>query len=505
MIAACWIALALAQDAAGVRRDLDLVRVDWIAVAPPAFADALAPLRAHRARTGTAAVVRTDDVEARFGKGPEGIAKFVEAARPRFLLLAGDVDRVPTFVRKAAYVSETFASEADLATDQLFGVPAGRFPADSPEELRAMAEKTVEYETTLPPGPWRRRIAFVTGEGGFGAIVDGVIERQFETLVTDAIPAGYEVETAYAKASSNYFYYAPKFGENALRLLNEGPLFYAYVGHGLRDRLDDVRYKDFLYPILEAKDAAKVESRGGLPIMVCIACSTGEFDARIGDAIGETLFKRRRGPVAFIGGSRVTQPYGNALLGRHLIRQVFHGKSRTLGEAMAGAREAVLGKDESPLRLQADAHAAFVQGPGSLEPMRRDVVLHYNLFGDPGLVIRRPDDSLGVEARGVARPGRPLAVAGWAKDARRVTVTLDCPRNAFCKPTDLAEGDIEKAVARRYANANDKTLARAEFQVFDGAFEGTIELPADAKPGKYVLKVASDGAMGWREIELGTP
>lgn len=502
MIEALVLAALAAQEASWVRRDLDTLRADWLAVAPPAFADALAPLCAHRARSGSAAIARTDDVEARFGKGADGIAKLVAAVKPKHLLLAGDADRVPTFTRPSAYLSERFASEADLATDQLFGVPTGRFPADTVEELRAMAEKTVEYETRAPPGPWRRKIAFITGEGGFGALIDSVLEKQFSTLVADAIPAGYDIETAYAKPASKYFYYAPKFNENAVRLLNEGPLFYVYVGHGLRTRMDDVRYKDFLYPILEAKDVPKIDSKAGLPIMVSIACSTGEFDSRLSDAIGEDLFKRPRGPVAFIGGSRITQPYGNALLGRHLIGQIFHARARTVGEAMAGAKSAVLGPDDSALRTQADALAGFVQGPGSLEPMRKDVVLHYNLFGDPALVIRRPDHGLGVETKGVARPGRRLSVAGWAKDAPRVTLTLECPRDAFYKPTDLAEGDIEKAVARRYAHANDKVLARTEAPVFDGGFEAALDIPRDAKPGKHWLKVASDAAIGWREIEI---
>ncbi len=502
MMAAVFLALAAAQDASWVRRDLDRLRADWLAVAPPAFAEALAPLCAHRARTRAVAVVRTDDVEARFGKGPEGIAKLVASAKPKFLLLAGDADRVPTFTRNAAYVSEKYASDPDLATDQLFGAAAGRFPADTAEELRAMAEKTVEYETSPPPGAWRRKIAFITGEGGFGALVDSILERQFSTLVADAIPPGYEVETAYAKPSSKYFYYAPKFNENAVRMLNEGPLFYVYVGHGLRTRMDDVRYKDFLYPILEAKDVAKIESRAGLPLMVSIACNTGEFDSRLSDCIGEDLFKRRRGPAAFIGGSRVTQPYGNALLGRHLIGQVFHSKARTIGEAMAGAKDAVLGPDDSALRLQADALAGFVQGPGSLEPMRRDVVLHYNLFGDPALAIRRPDHDLGLTAPAAAKPGQTIAVSGGAKDAAGVTVTLECSRDAFYRPTELEEGDIEKAVARRYANANDKVLVRVRPAAYDGAFEAALVVPADAKPGRYWIKVASDAALGWRAIDI---
>ena len=502
MIAALCIALVAPQDAAWLRRDVDRVRADWVAVVPPAFVDALAPLCAHRARRLSTALVRTDDVEARFGKGPEGIAAFVASARAKYLLLAGDADKVPTFLRKSAYVSERFASDPDLATDQIFGAAAGRFPADTVEELRAMAEKTVEYETTTPPGPWRRRIAFVTGEGGFGALVDTVIERQFATLVADAIPAGYDIETAYAKPASPYFFYAPKFNENAVRLLNEGPLFYVYVGHGMRTRMDDVRYQDFLYPILEAKDAARVDVKAGLPIMISIACNTAEYDARLSDAIGEELFKRRRGPVAFIGGTRITQPYGNALLGRHLIRQVFQSKARTVGDAMAGAREAVLGADDSPLRLQADALAALVQGPDSLEPMRKDVVLHYNLLGDPALAIRRPDEGLEVEPRGPARAGRPLVLAGWAKDAPRVTISLECPRDRFWKSTELGEGEIEQAVARRYATSNEKALVRIDVPVFDGAFEASITIPSTAKAGRYFLKVASDGALGWREIEI---
>ncbi|HEX7896321.1 MAG TPA: C25 family cysteine peptidase [Planctomycetota bacterium] len=499
------LSLVAAQDATWVRRDLDVLRADWLAVAPPPFTDALAPLCARRARTFKVAVARTDDVEARFGKGPEGIARLVAAAKPKYLLLAGDADRVPTFTRNSAYVSERFASDPDLATDQLFGVPTGRFPADTAEELRAMAEKTVAYETAPSPGGWRRRIAFITGEGGFGPLIDTVLERQFSTLVADAIPAGYDVETAYAKPASKYFYYAPKFNENAVRLLNEGPLFYVYVGHGMRERMDDVRYKDFLYPILGSKDAARIDSRGGPPIMVSIACNTGEFDSRLSDCVGEELFKRRRGPVAFVGGTRVTQPYGNALLGRHLIGQVFHARARTIGEAMAGAKEAVLGADDSALRTQADALAGFVQGPGSLEPMRRDVVLQYNLFGDPALVIRRPDHDLAVEAPKTAKPGATIRVSGAAEDAADVSLTLECGRDAFCRPTDLEEGDLEKAVARRYANANDKVLVRLRPRAYDGAFEAALDIPRDAKPGRYWIKVASDTALGWREIEISSP
>ncbi|HYF01656.1 MAG TPA: hypothetical protein VEJ18_22235, partial [Planctomycetota bacterium] len=79
-----------------VRRDLDRLRADWLAVAPPEFAAVLEPLCELRARTMSVAVVRVDDLEKAHDRGAEGISKLVAAVRPRFLLLAGDVPLVAT-------------------------------------------------------------------------------------------------------------------------------------------------------------------------------------------------------------------------------------------------------------------------------------------------------------------------------------------------------------------------------------------------------------------------
>src|SRR6185503_7171392 len=256
-----------------VERDLDKIDAQYLAIAPPTFADELDLLLDHRSKTLKAAVARTDDIAARYGPGAEGVAKLIKRVGPKFVLLAGDADAVPTFICKSGYVSERFASDPDLATDYLYGAVTGRFPADTVEELRSMAARTVEYETTLPAGRWQKRISFVTGEANFGTVIDDVLERQFNSVVTGKIPMAYDVDTAYAKPASKYCYFPPKFGANALRMLNDGALFYAYVGHGYRDGFDDVRFKDDVYPILEKKHVKEIDVREGLPIMVVIACS----------------------------------------------------------------------------------------------------------------------------------------------------------------------------------------------------------------------------------------
>jgi len=484
-----------------VERDLEKVSARYLIVAPPAFAESLDSLCDHRSKNYRVAIVRTDDIVAKYGPGPEGIAKLVQRVDPRFLLLAGDVEAVPTFIRKSEYVSDRFATDPDLATDHLFGPPAGRFPAKTADELKSMIAKTVEYETTLPPGRWQKKINFVTGEANFGALIDDVLERQFNAVVAGKIPPAYDVEAAYAKPASKYCYYPPKFAANALRMLNDGSLFYAYVGHGYRTGFDDVRYKDDSYPIFETKSVNDVEIREGLPIMVVIACSTGEYDSDGGDCIGESLFKRRRGPVAFIGGSRTTQPYGNGLFSHKLVEQVFAHQAATIGEALWAAKAAVIEKDTSPLRLQADAIATTIQGPGSLEPMRKDVILQYNLLGDPALRIRRPADGLELMPHGNPGPGRTFSVEGVAKTGP-VELTFECPRDKFVHPVDLVGDTAEEQIARRYANANNKVVAKATASVADGRFDAEIELPEKLKPGKYFLKAYGPGTVGFREIVI---
>jgi hypothetical protein len=275
------------------------------------------------------------------------------------------------------------------------------------------------------------------------------------------------------------------------------------VGHGLRTCLDDVHYKGVNYPIFSSKDVKDVDVKAGLPIMVAIACYTGEFDSKTSDAIGEELLKRRRGPVAFIGGSRVTQPYGNALLGHAFVARIFQKKAATLGEALWGAKAAVLERDDSPLRRQADAVAAMIQLPQSLEPMRKDVVQHYNLLGDPALVVQRPTDDMEIETLGVPRPGGKLVVQGRSAEGP-VELTLECARDKFCRPTTLEGEGLEKQLARRYANANNKVIVKTEAAARDGAFEAEIRIPEAIKPGKYYVKSFSPatGGVGSKEIEI---
>ncbi len=133
--------------------------------------------------------------------------------------------------------------------------------------------------------------------------------------------------------------------------------------------------------------------------------------------------------------------------------------------------------------------------------MRKDVVRHYNLLGDPALKIRRPADTMELAARGFPGAGRTFYATGRAKDGP-VEVTFECARDKFCRPVDLEGEDLEKQIARRYANANNKVVVRSPTAAKDGQFEVEVELPDALKPGKYFLKAYTPGAIGAREVVI---
>jgi len=479
-------------------------RVDYLILAAEPFVDRLDELAAHREAQGYAVgIVSMAGVRKSF----ESIRTFLAHAAenwakpaPSFLLLVGDADGVPAEIRESSY--REFRSEERLATDFDYACPlregepllhVGRFPCDTPEELQAMVRKTIRYEKESASGAWQKRVALVAGTAGFSEKIDAVIEKQFRAVVSRMIPPEYDLEVAYASPDSPWCPYPPRFNENALRMLNQGALFYVFVGHGRRHGVDSIRWEGERHPILDQEHAEQIDAGEGLPIMIVLACSTGEFDAPF-DCVGEVYFKRDRGPTAFLGGSRVTQPYGNGILGKALVEESF-GDARTLGEIVTRAKMRVLRHERDNLTRQADLIAAAVQGNEALEPIRRDTVRHYNLFGDPALMVRRPEKSIRLTLEGDL-----LTVEAPVEE---VELTLEVPRAEFARAIERElggiNGDRERLFEERYQRANDKAVKRWKLKLDGGRADMKVEWP-DRK-GEFIFKAHAGGRVGSLEVK----
>ena len=379
--------------------------IDTVVVCPPTFRKALTPWIRHRTKQGHRVAVvgnegTNEDIRNRILNQNGG--------KVRFVVLIGDSEpaaehrarSVPTY-RVEAKVNVRWGSEPEIGTDNSYGdfdgdnvpdVAVGRLPADTPQELASMVAQIIEYETNTDFGPWRQRINFVAGVGGFGALADSMLETVTKKFLTDSIPPEYTTHMTYASWRSPYCPDPRLFRSHTIERLNEGSLVWVYIGHGNKRHLDYVKVPGAAAPILHADDCSRLESRHGGPIAVFLSCYAGAYDQQE-DCLAEEMLRRPRGPIAIICGSRMTMPYAMSVMSHQMLHDVFRERKATLGEVFLSAKQKMIEPpNENATRMLLDGMAKLISpAPADLDGERREHLSLMNLLGDPLLRIRLPE------------------------------------------------------------------------------------------------------------------
>jgi hypothetical protein len=504
---------------------------DVAVVCPAALRDALGPWVEYRQRQGHRVAIvsnrgSADDVRRR-------IREVARGGRLRFVVLVGDAEPdmvwdetlrercVPMHYAKAR-VNVLWGSQATISTDNWYVQPdeatdedprpqwaIGRLTADSPDELRRMIAKIVAYERSEDFGPWRRQLNFVAGVGGFGAFADMVIESAAQYFLTESIPADYHVSMTYGSWQSPYCPDPRRFRETTVRRLNEGSLFWVYIGHGNHLGLDRVHAGDADYPVLEAADAESLACVHGRPIALFMSCYAGAIDARH-DCLAEIMLRTEGGPVAVLAGSRVTMPYAMTVLATCLTDELFRARRETLGEAVLHAKQNMLRRqgDGDVRRAILDSLASAISPDREqLAAERAEHVLMFNLIGDPLLRLRHPQP-IRIEGPASAPAGETLELSGECPIDGRGTLELVVRRDRLlferpdrAKYPQTAEGlDQLQAV---YQRANDRRAAVMEVEVHGGRFTARLPLPGQLQGRCHVcLSVEGPGDFASGAMDL---
>lgn len=360
----------------------------------------------------------------------------------------------------------------------------GRVPARTAEQAQSVLDKIIAYETRPPNGLWRRRITYVAGEGRFGA-VDRLLEMLFTSMVETIVPYDFDVHVTYASPASAYCAPPSKFNSVVRQRFEEGALLVNYIGHGAPTRLDSLRWLDRRYPICDASEARSLTiADGRLPLMFIIACSTGQYDLPAGqECLAESLLFNPAGPIAVISGSRMTHPYANAILQKHLTQQVCQQRRATIGGVDLYGERGLINLDETDTQMELLGSAIALQmrwatSPADLRPMH---VLLYNLLGDPATALPYPSLSIPdlTYSDGVVRGRIDGASAGTAR------ITIETPRTRFAHAERMlqvngeTDPEFETKATHNYPLANDRILAQTEVAVgIDGSFAATLAAPA---------------------------
>jgi hypothetical protein len=396
---------------------------------------------------------------------------------------------------------------ADLDGDQLPDLAIGRLPADSPAELSKMVAKILAYERSADFGPWRQRVNFIAGVGGFSPLVDSVVETATSKLLTSGIPAAYDTRMTYGSWRSPYCPDPRLFHAATVDRHNEGCLFWIYIGHGQSTQLDEVSIPGERFPIFGVHDCHKLRCQQGAPIAIMLACYTAAFD-QPQDCLAEQLLKAEGGPVAVYGGSRVTMPYAMAVMGTAMMDEYFRRRPPTLGEAVLAAKRQMMAPIDDPEnpaglnRILLDGLATLLSPSKDLLAEERREHLHlFNLLGDPMLRLAHPQ-SVQLDAPREATSGQTIRLAGHSELAGQAVLELVCRRDCHKQPPPARErfDPTDRALAAYqpvYEQSLDRCWARWGMEVPAGDFATEITLPPHAGgPCHLRLLVAGQSQFG---------
>lgn len=492
---------------------------DTVVVCPTQFSAALQPWLDFRREQGRVIEVLPG------GNSAEKIRSAIRTAaaggRLRHVLLIGDVDVTPTHLAKAE-VNIHWGSEPQIATDNWFAdldddhvpdVAIGRITADSAAELEIVIKKILQYEAEASRGLWRRQINFVAGVGGFGTIADAVLEMATKKFLTDGIPACYNTSMTYGSWQSPFCPDPRSFHQATLDRLNEGCLFWVYIGHGNRHYLDRVRTPAGTFHILDVKDASKVKSAQGHPIAIFLACYTGAFD-HPRDCLAEEILRQPQGPAAVVCGSRVTMPYAMAVLSNGMMAEFFDGRRETLGEVLLHAKRRLMTVDpEDENRQLLDAIAKAISPlPEKMAEERAEHLHLFNLIGDPLLRLYHPP-TIQVETESSIRAGQRLAVSLTSEIAGEGRIELVCRRDRHkatipMRATFYATDGFLASFNSTYEKANDRIWLSERISLRSGMNQCQLDVPADVRgfcQVRVFAKSEQDLALGAAKVFVRRP
>lgn len=512
----------------GDKADQPPANFDTLVFCPQPFEASLRPWLDYRHQQGHRIQVVHPQPTA-FGLKQQITAWAATNPKLRHLVLVGDAFDQTTdsrlFVPTEYVLSKVtvkFGAEPEIATDNRFadldgdGVPdvsIGRIPVDSSQELSAYIRRVVKYETG-PAAQWQSRMNFVAGVGGFGQIIDSVVEEVAKKIITELVPDYIRTSMTYGSWTSPYCPDPEKFSQTAIERFNEGCLFWVYIGHGDQTRLDRVHLPDQSHLILDKKSVEKIDCRNGNPIAIFLACYTNSYDSDE-DCLGELMLKRPNGPVAIIGGSRVTMPAGMGLLSMALIDEHFHPaklsaqKPMTLGEVFLNAkRELATGKREfKGYRNLIESVASSLLPNQPFADERQDHVELMQLLGDPLLRIKttNPIDLMAQQS------DKTITVSGQVNNfgARSVDLSKLTPppkiRLQLCYQRDRLKQRFRRrrnyastpAVFSKFQEVYDQSrdlvcMQNTVTTDMDGKFRIEVDLPAEVNGQCVVVATAID-------------
>jgi len=347
-------------------------RADYLVIGPREFLAAARDLLSLRESQGLRVKeIPIDEVFEEFGFGeprPEAIQEFLSYAyhrwsgAPRYVLLLGDAtydfkDRLGTGVNN--HVPPLMVKTSSLWTvsdpslamingeDPLPDVSIGRIPAADVDELRAMVDKILAYETEGRDlsGP-----AILVADDADGA---GNFEADAEDIAFTFLRSRETKKIYLSKVG------VPATREAIVEALDEGASLMSYLGHGGIHLWGNEN-------LFNRDSVAALSPQSTQPLVLTLNCLNGYFHFPYFDSLSEALVKADgKGAIAAFSPSGMSFNGPAHRYHKALLTEILGGGHQRLGDAVLAAQGAYAETGALP-----------------------ELLSIYHLFGDPALTLR---------------------------------------------------------------------------------------------------------------------
>jgi len=264
-----------------------------VVVSDMLFSEALEPLLAWKTRRGfrvveaylqdpevggTSASIKSY-LKQLYEQPPEGLSA------PSYLLIVGDVDQVPAS-QTSGELTDLYYAAYDGEGDYIPELFYGRISVETPEQLEAVVEKIIQYETYQFEDP-----SFL----GRNVLIAGVDAQFAPTYGNGHINYAHENYLGQDRGFETYLYRYPGSDTSSghiLQQISRGAGLVNYTGHGT--------YNAWENPLFSKGDIALLENAGRYPVVVGNGCETNYF--AVSECFAEALLRAPgKGALAYIG------------------------------------------------------------------------------------------------------------------------------------------------------------------------------------------------------------
>lgn len=393
--------------------------VEYLAIAPAEYLEALEPLLEHRRKDFNVKVVTPQEIDAYYnstysyydslsGNLHRYITDLSAASQGslHYILLVGDdtLGNSPNDIPIGYYPTLGIRSDAyygDVDGDTWPELAVGRIPAKSKEELALAAKKIIKYESTnyghsllrfyagsrtpfYEQGSLQHRFSDSVAAGLY-TFLEGIFYTVAKQYIPDHLPI--DLNDDFEKSA----FYSKR---NFIDVLNAGATVLTYIGHGNPGSIST--RDDFSR---DPKDLEKINIKGEPPVLNLLACNAGCFAGN--DCLGEALAVHPLGPIAVIGSGAENQisPVLLTFFGNAIASQLNASSTDRLGDIFRKAQHAVESPNELLWKavnaLPTELHARL-----ALNPTLPDAALLHGLqitlLGDPATAWRIYPSPLGT-------------------------------------------------------------------------------------------------------------